>query len=360
MKRILFFLHLPPPIHGASIVGNIIKDGFGKSKNYELIFNNIGTTKDFSERRKTTLKKVFRFMSQFSNNLGLVLSKKPDLVYLTCSTFGIGFVKDSIYILICKLLNINFILHFHNKGFHKKSFNRFSYWYHNFILNSSKAILLSESLEKYYLPFLVKENIYFLGNGIKDYSSNLNFTFKDDFRILFVSNLVLSKGILELIDIAIELKNQSINFKLDIVGNQAELTSSKLLQIISNNGLEDFVFYHGALYEQDKWNIFKNASIFLYPSKEDCFPLVLLEALSFGLPIICSNEGALSDIVINEVNGFVINDYLIDSYVDKIKLLYINRELLTDISFNCRKRYELNYTEDVFINNFEVIINKIL
>ncbi|MFC3880950.1 glycosyltransferase family 4 protein [Algoriphagus namhaensis] len=359
-KKIIFLLHLPPPVHGASTVGLIIKFNFDRKNDFLKFYYSIGTTKYFSERRKISLIKILRFFFQFCKNCYNIIRLKPNLVYFTCSTHGMGFIKDSLYILILKLLKVNFILHFHNKGFHKKSLSQFGIWYHNLILNNSKVILLSHSLLKYYIPLVKKKNCFFLPNGIKDYSRQFTMENKPNFRILFVSNLVESKGVFDLLEICYNLKKVGIDFFLDIVGDEAEISKGKLYEWINSFGLSERVTYYGALYGSDKWGVFSRASLFLYPSREDCFPLVLLEAFSFGLPIVCSNEGALEDIVNHGNDGFIIPEYNPSHYVDKISFLFSDKYILQRFSQEARKSFELKFREEIFINNFAKIVETVI
>ncbi|NVK53863.1 MAG: glycosyltransferase family 4 protein [Flavobacteriaceae bacterium] len=354
--KVIFLLHLPPPVHGASTVGDLIKKRFDLKGNYKKFYRNIGTTKDFKERRKTSFSKIIRFIFDYCINLLFFLSTKPDLVYITCSTYGIGFFKDSLYILLCKVFNTKYLLHFHNKGFHNKKLSKLGRWYHNYILNDSKSILLSRRIEKYYLPFLRNSNCFYLPNGIEDKCPNYKYKAKDNNKILYVSNLVYSKGLLDLLDIAHYLKINNFHFELQIVGNEAEISSEDLSLFIQERGLNDCVYYLGPLYDNDKWKVFQESSLFLYPTHEDCFPLVLLEALCFGLPVICSSEGALEDIVVDGLNGFIIKEYDPVKYGDKIISLFNDKNSFIDFSINSRSRFEKEFTINKFLSNFNSII----
>lgn len=359
-KRILFFLHLPPPVHGASLVGCIIKDNFDLEGIYSKKYNSIGTTKYFSERRKFKLVKLFRFVNNYIKNIFQLFIFHPHLVYLTCSTHGLGFVKDSLYILICKILKIKVLLHFHNKGFHKKKLSYFGTLYHNFVLNNVKSIILSERIVSFYNPFIINSNVFFLGNGISDPHKEYMYRIKPEFRILVVSNLIVSKGIKESLLIISELKKQGFNLFLDIVGDEAEISFLELNKFCEELNIMELVKIHGPLYDKDKWAVFNEASIFLYPSFEDCFPLVLLEALSYGLPIISTNEGAICDIVDEGSNGFISDIRDTEKFVESIVKFYNHPQLLQEFSNNARMKFEDCFTEIHFIKGFTEIIKKCL
>jgi glycosyltransferase involved in cell wall biosynthesis len=84
------------------------------------------------------------------------------------------------------------------------------------------------------------------------------------------------------------------------VGKWADITERDFCAAIEKKNLSNCVFAHGAKYGNEKTYFFEQADIFVFPSHDECFPLVLLEAMQSGLPIISTNEGGIPDIVDNE------------------------------------------------------------
>ena len=74
---------------------------------------------------------------------------------------------------------------------------------------------------------------------------------------------------------------------------------SKLNQKINDLNLQEYVTYLGKKYGDYKYEIFQSSDIFVFPTfyHNECFPLVLLEAMMFGLPVISTSEGGIPDIV---------------------------------------------------------------
>jgi glycosyltransferase involved in cell wall biosynthesis len=141
-------------------------------------------------------------------------------------------------------------------------------------------------------------------------------------NLLFSGRLVEIKGIDRLLD-AYEkvLKKTGERIGLVMLGEGPLRTDIE--KTIRDRGLDD-VYLEGFI-EQDEYpRYFALAEMFVLLSLLDCNPLVIFEALSCGLPVICSNRvGNAPDFVENDVNGFIVNPDDIDGIADRIiEILY--------------------------------------
>ena len=104
MKTILLIAHLPPPVHGVSVISeNILKSKILNSK-YKLLKLNLSSSKSISQIGG---KSIFKYLFVFRIATKLfftIVAKKIDLVYLTISPSGIGFLKDSVFGFIIKII----------------------------------------------------------------------------------------------------------------------------------------------------------------------------------------------------------------------------------------------------------------
>jgi glycosyltransferase involved in cell wall biosynthesis len=98
----------------------------------------------------------------------------------------------------------------------------------------------------------------------------------------------------------------------------------------------------------------KEYDLFLYTSQWDGLPNVLLEAMSLGLPIIASNVGGISELIIHDKTGFLIEPYDdIDRYVNCLKNIYNNRALLTNIVNNAYELVSKRHSWECFLENLK-------
>lgn len=130
----------------------------------------------------------------------------------------------------------------------------------------------------------------------------------DTLRLLVVGRLIPSKNVGFLIDL---LGRQSaLSWHLDIVGSGPELAS---LQAITHAaGLTQRIAFHGHC--DDVAQCYRQADVFVFPSLLENSPVVLLEAMSHGLPSLSFRpdgvqfHGANDEIVEHETSGLLAND----------------------------------------------------
>lgn len=349
-KSILFGVQLPPPIHGASTMNAIVQKRFESQNNK---FVDIGLTNKIDDYEKFKLYKPFKFVLSILMFLNYL--RNSDIIYLTPSTSPIGFLKDSIYVIFGKFFRKKIFLHFHSKGLDNIKSTiliRYIIW----ILKDLQIIILSENLRYDLSKFKIKEPYIHIcpnGLGIEKEIRKKNF---ERPNILYLSNLIPSKGYFKTLEICKHLNELNIDFKCNFVGKGSESEIKNLKSYIKNNHLEEKVFYHGAKYHEEKEIFFQSSNIFVFPSryKRECFPLVLIEALSYGLVCITSNEGAINTLL--NGNGIVIDKESKFSYNDAIISVISNVEAWKNLSDSSIDYYNQFLTEDRFFER----LNKIL
>ena len=131
----------------------------------------------------------------------------------------------------------------------------------------------------------------------------------DSFVILFVGSLVERKGVRYLID-ALPLLPTHLHAKLVIIGDGAERTP--LEAQVRERGLEHRVQLRGRVAEQELRRAYAAASVLVLPAIVDArgdtegLGVVLLEAMSYGVPVIGSDLGGITDIVVDGKTGLLV------------------------------------------------------
>lgn len=115
-----------------------------------------------------------------------------------------------------------------------------------------------------------------------------------------------------------------------------------MLSVLTCVGGGKFVNYLGRKYGEEKEAVFHESDIFVFPSfySNECFPLVLLEAMQFGIPIITTKEGAIPDLVIEGVNGYLIDSADPVTLANKISTLLQSTNLRRKMGTECRNRIQ--------------------
>lgn len=288
---------------------------------------------------------------------------RPQLVYITLTTHGLGLWKDAAIVVVCRVLGLKHVLHFHNKGVMAYSQkNKYANALYCFVFKKAKVILLSPLLYQDIAIHVGKEKVFFCANGILDVSEDVFIEQQPSLapvELLFLSNLIQSKGIRDLLEACQILNNKGIKFICSIVGGEGDVHIEELESQIRVRGLQGWVRYLGKQYGVEKTVIFQSADIFIHPTHEDCFPLVLLEAMQFALPVVSTNEGAIPEIVDDDITGFIVPKRDPQALADKLALLIEDADLRIKMGRAGRKKYESAYTLEHFETRFCEILHEI-
>jgi|AntAceMinimDraft_7_1070363.scaffolds.fasta_scaffold14844_2 glycosyltransferase involved in cell wall biosynthesis len=373
-KKILFILHIPPPIHGAAVVGKYINESRIINNSFNCKFINLGTSITVDEVNSIGLQKWIRYFKIIKETRKILRELKPDLVYITLNSKGVGFYKDALVAFIAKYKGAKVVYHFHNKGvktYQHKPIDNFLY---QKTFNNSKVILLSKYLYPDIKKYVSEKNVYYCSNGIPEEDGSqksevgrtetevvaTNTLQPVSCNLLFLSNLIESKGVFVLLDACMLLQEKQVPFQCTFIGGEGDITEEQFESIVNEKGLESCVTYAGKKHGEEKEEAFSNADIFVHPTYEDCFPLVLLEAMQFSLPIVSSLEGGIPSIVENSTSGFLVNKKDAHALAEKLEILIKTPELRQKMGKAGRKKYEHEFTFEIFENKFKKILTNIL
>ncbi|MBR5329971.1 MAG: hypothetical protein IKV13_00635 [Akkermansia sp.] len=169
-KKILFIMHLPPPVHGQSMVCQQIKDSADINQAFECRYVNLSASRSADEvghyGALQTVKKLWRFAGSFLNTFWQLLAFRPSTGYLTITCHGIPFLKDAPFVMLCKLFRCRIILHQHSKGMstcaHKAPYR----WLLPLIYRNTTVVLLSWRLYDDVAAVVKREQVEICPNGL--------------------------------------------------------------------------------------------------------------------------------------------------------------------------------------------------
>ena len=367
-KRILFILPLPPPVHGAAVVSQQIKDSVIINSGLDADYVNLSTSRDVSEIGHTglwlALKKSCRLVCIFFRTLYLLIVNRYDLCYIAMTCHGKGFLKDAPIALLCKLLGRKMVIHQHNKGM-SQDLNRPLYSkLFPLVYRNAGVILLSWQLYPDIQQVVRREDVMVCPNGINlTCSGNAAIQSNGRPHLLFLSNLLESKGVLVLLDALRILKNRGNDLVCNFIGGESkEIDATRFEREVLDRGLGEIVHYAGRRYGEEKEQFLKDSDIFVFPTfyYNECFPLVILEAMQYSLPVITTREGGIPDIVIDGQTGILVEKNDPEALADAIVRLIDNPELARQMGAAGRKRLEENFTERHFETRFTDILHTLL
>ena len=364
--RILFITPLPPPVHGSAMVSQYIKDCKELQEEFVCDFVNLSTSRNIDEIGKKSIMKYLRFIATYFVTFWKLLTHRYALCYLAITCHGMGFLKDAPFVLLCKLFGRKVVIHQHNKGM-SNCVDRWPFrWLLPLVYKNTKVILLSWYLYPDIEKVVKKEQILICPNGIpplaidnaqltvdNDSGENSKLSTLNKVRLLFLSNLIPSKGVYVLLDACKVLKEKDLQFVCDFVGGESKEIDRTIFETaVKGRGLEGIVLYQGPKYGEEKEVYWDNADIFVQPTYEDCFPLTIVEAMQHSKPVVSTTEGAVLDLVKDGVTGYVCERKDAQSLSIALEKLITNPALRQQMGERGYTRYKEEFTLSEFERNF--------
>lgn len=175
-------------------------------------------------------------------------------------------------------------------------------------------------------------------------------------KILSVGRITSTKNVLRTLEAVIQLKGQGYSFVLTWVGSLFDKDYvAKVEEYITANCLTDYV--HIIDQQNDLLPYYQDATFFFFPSYLEGYPNALCEAMSSGLPIVCSNVCEMPKIVIENENGFLFNPFDIDDMVRALeRMLNLDKVIFAKMKETNRKKIITNNSLESFVNQYIKII----
>jgi len=372
IKKLLVIGPLPPPLAGPEIVTNNIISSDIIAEHYLITHVNTTVRKSNSEKGTISFLAVIKLLKYFINLLKQIVFNRPTYVlYLPTSATKIGWVRDGVTIMLCRILNIKSIVLFQGGHFRYffDSLGNYQKKIIKAIINQAYLILTqSESLKRQFNGIIPIEKIALLYNSLNkefvdafDDSDLDQRKTRSELNILFVGHLSVAKGYCDLLKVISEIENDftvKFNFMGVAIENEKnvfynQVTGSKINIIsqkkcykdyIINNRLENQVnFLGGQVHGQDKINAFKEADIFISPSYSEGFSTAILEAMAAGLPLIVTKVGMVPDILEENTNAKLILPGDHDGIKNSLTELITNPKLRKQMGINNRKKCKENF-----------------
>jgi glycosyltransferase involved in cell wall biosynthesis len=342
--RILFIVPLPPPVHGSSVVSEQIRKSPKVREMFEGDFVNLSTSRRMEEIDRWSTAKIFRFASSFFGTLWKLMWHRYDVCYLAITCHGRGLLKDAPFVLLCKLFGQRVVIHQHNKGMKGDVTKPFYRFVLRMVYRHTTVVLLSEQLYPDVMDIVKKEQVAVCPNGLPLEPVPVKVEGGERCRLLFLSNMMVEKGVWTLLDACKILKENGMQFECRFVGRWSDISEQMFAEKVKSLELEDCVSALGARYGEEKEKIWTETDVFVCPTYNDCFPLVLLEAMEHAIACVATREGGIPDIVEDGSTGLLCAPHQSSALAERISVLMNDEALRLSMGKSGRKRFERLFT----------------
>jgi glycosyltransferase involved in cell wall biosynthesis len=281
---------VPPPVNGQSLCFKVLVDSLPNAIVVDRNVDQLGR-----------LKKAIIFIKAFSIALANLLFNRIDGLYISISRSWPGMIFDCTIILIAKVFSKRMVLHLHGNDFLVSNTKRrlFSWVYST----ADHFIALSEPM-KSYLESIVSCPVKVIMNPIQEFFYEAQSQKSDGsiIRVVYLSNIMFSKGIFDFVQLARICWSQQMEQKFEfhvigkflgdktMTGTAVEDRFKSELSSLGN------IQYHGPLYGKSLSDMLGSMDVLVFPSfyPVEALPLSVLEAASQSLYIVVNDHNDLN------------------------------------------------------------------
>jgi glycosyltransferase involved in cell wall biosynthesis len=351
-RPVLVVSQLPPPIHGSTVMTQRFLEtlddlGF----DYRLVDRRF--SKSIDEVGGFNGGKIVAAVSLALRLTKAALRRNQVCVFFTTNRTH-SFLVDYVLTLILTLMRVPRISYVHTQGYSELA-ARGRLWSHmvqRILGKSSAVVVLSEMLAADVAPWTGNRPIVCIPNTPAEAAPLEQApSGSEELSILFLSNLIPSKGVLDFIAICAGLSAASpdTEFRFNIVGPLPDPDFSIAIDaaIASTPRPTQFNLV-GAAYGADKWNLLSAAYLLVFPSRYpfEAQPLTIIEALSVGIPTVAYSTGGIPAMIQHGVDGFLVTD--VPGAVEAILPLLTNPEQRNHLASNARDAFNSHYSKDAY------------
>lgn len=321
----IFIGPFPKPVHGQSLATQSMFEFFSQA----------GFNQKKIDVSATGIKKIIAHLYAFI----VILFSEKTSVYISLNSNN-GLILNVLLVLAARLKNSNLYLHYHAYD-HIRRRSKVLYWLTKLAGKRACHIVLGQTMANDLQKSVGFQLDTFVLNNSKLIEQNKFHAQPKEsvIRLGHLSNLTKEKGLTATIDTAIYLKNY-FSIELHLAGPAtSEYVNDEIQRAKAAFG--ESLKYLGPLYGQDKDQFYASIDYFIFPSqyKNEAEPLVVLEALAAGVPVIASRIGCIAD-DIGSVGGISLNVDDHFAYNTKMYLYEIENNLqYSQASFDAKQRF---------------------
>ena len=356
--RVLMLGPLGSLTGGMATVTANLRDSKLRRTTYLLVMNN-GKVTAANRPLRTGLAAQLKLLRGVHRT---ILHHRINLVHIhSCALFA--FWRDTLHMVLARLLRCRVIWHLHDGtflkflsqgNFAKRAFIRWA------LRRGSATIVLSEGSRRQLRPHAPKVDWRVVSNGVP----LLPIQPKQENRpphFLFLGNLTRRKGAYDLIAAVELVAKRQADCILQLAGGEVVAgQQAEIEQRIRESPCSRQIRLPGLVTGSEKERVLAASDGIVLPSYAEGLPMVLLEGMAYGLPVVATRVGSVPEVVDDGVEGFLIEPGDVDSLADCMYRLATDTNLRHRMGRAARWRVEKEFSLDNMADRILSIYNEVL
>lgn len=342
----------PPPYHGVAMAIKTLLDS-KLHESFEVHHLELADRRGIGHVNKPDLHDVVLFARQWFELIELLFRRRPRILYLVLSQSTVGVLRDSLFVWPARLLGAKVVAHLHGGGFQHWYAHRWfpMRWYARVLMRTvTRAIVLAESLRNQFQGLVAPEHVAVVPNGIPDCGVGCVNTprLRRRWQVLYLNTLNKMKGALVLLEAIAQVVQQRADVEFVFAGPWSHDEHRRAADAyIASHQLAAFITFTGQVAGEEKRALLHSADLFVFPGvQQEGQPLVVLEAMAAGLPVLFTNRGCLGETLRDGESGIEVPPGDARALAGQIQRLLSRPDEMRRLGANARIKFEQEYTLD--------------
>jgi glycosyltransferase involved in cell wall biosynthesis len=354
-REVLLLCQTPPPVHGVTMVNQQVLDALSRQGNSNIVRLPVGSAPTIDDIGRPNLAKFIDLGATVLALLRRCRNEPAAVAYLSFSPTGSASLRDAFVAAASRLAARRVLLHIHGEGFGELTRGGSARArLLRALLRGCEVVAITQSTADAATRSGLFGRVWQIPNGVPDPGPVTARSRDALLEIAYMANMQPAKGIDLLLGALRRLADIPIAFRARLIGDgTALLTLAEVRRKITELGLARQVTLHGPLYGDEKYRALARSHLFVYPSRHDHAPLVLLEAMALGLVPIVLDSGGVAEIVGPELADNVMAKAAPDASLElllmqRMAYYHRHRDRLARDGDVARRRYLAQYTVEHF------------
>lgn len=355
---------LPPPVHGCSVFTRLLL-GSRIAEEFEVVHVDITDPRDVDNIGRFDFGNVRLAARHGAAFARVLVAARPQLVYIPVAQNTWGFMRDALFLTPAALSRSRMVVHFHGEGFgtFRRGVNPVLRMVADGTLRRARAaIVQGEALIPMLDGVVGRDRVRLVPNGVPDAFGRMPGRPASAERrvcVLFLANLSPAKGCLDLVDAATRLLDEGADVEFVFAGGVAD-AAARAEAALRARPYGERIRFPGVADEARKHALLERADIFALPSHSEAHPLVVLEAMSAGLPVVTTRRGAIPETVVDGETGLLTQPRDTAGLTAALRRLVADPALRARMGVAARNRYLEGYTVERWIDGMIAVFRSVL
>lgn len=346
-RRILLIGPLPPPAHGVAVLtSNLLASSV--ADRFDIVHLDTADRRGVDNIGRLDAGNVWLAGVHGARFVRLLSRHSFDAVYLPISKNALGFLRDSLFMGPAAMRGTPVILHFHGGQFDR--FVRTApaplrILVRTLVRRAARAIVPGDGLKPMLHNLIAGERIVTVPNGVADLPARDESPGQRHGRvhILFLGNLLPGKGYVALLDAVQLLLDEGLDIEATFAGAVVDADVHERALATVRYG-DDRIRFHGEVDSATKVTLLHSANVLALPSEDEAQPLVILEAMAAGLPVVSTRRGAIPETVVDGETGLLVEARDTPALTAALRRLIMDPALREIFGRAARARYVACYS----------------